>query len=58
MKPVYSIANLCQSVPGMDRSLLDKVLTTHESGVELLAPPRRAEDAAAVTPRECARSSF
>ena len=51
MKPNYSIANLCQSISGMDRSLLDKALTTHESGVELLAPPRRSEDAAAVTAR-------
>ncbi len=64
LKPTYSIANLCQSVSGIDRSLFDKALTPHESGVELLAPPRRIEDAAAVTPHGvcqvlvAARSAF
>ena len=51
LKPTYSIANLCQTVSGIDRSLFDRALTPYESGVELLAPPRRVEDAAAVTPR-------
>ncbi len=51
LKPTYSIANLCQTVSGIDRSLFDRALTQHESGVELLAPPRRVEDAATVTPR-------
>ena len=46
LKPTYSIANLCQSVSGIDSSLFDRALTPHESGVELLAPPRRIEDAA------------
>ena len=50
LKPTYSIANLCQTVSGIDRSLFDRALTPHESGVELLAPPRRVEDAATVTP--------
>jgi pilus assembly protein CpaE len=51
LKPVYSIANLCQSTSGIDHSLFEKALTPHESGVHLLAPPRRIEDSATVTPR-------
>ena len=44
----------CQPLPdlsGIDHSLFEKALTPHESGVQLLAPPRRIEDAATVTPR-------
>ena len=51
LKPAYSIANLCQSLSGIDHSLFEKALTPHESGVQLLAPPRRVEDSATVTPR-------
>ena len=50
LKPTYSIANLCASLAGMDRALFDKALTPHESGVQLLAPPRRTDDIPSVTP--------
>ena len=51
VKPTFSIANLCQSISSIDRSLFDRALTPYEGGVQLLAPPRRIEDVAAVTPR-------
>ena len=50
LKPVHTIADLCQNISGLDRALFTKVLTPHESGVELLAPPRRMSDAGLVTP--------
>ncbi len=49
LKPTYSIANLCQNASGIDRSLFDRALTPYQTGVELLAPPRRVEDVKAVT---------
>jgi pilus assembly protein CpaE len=49
LKPEYSIAELCKNVRRLDASLLDGCLIPHSSGVQLLAAPARAADAAFVT---------
>jgi pilus assembly protein CpaE len=50
LKPAHDLAELCQNVEHMDRTLFERSLTPHESGVKLLAPPRWIPDAAFVTP--------
>lgn len=49
LKPSYSISELCQNVRRLDASLLEGCLVPHSSGVQLLAAPVRAADAAHVT---------
>ena len=39
LKPTYTLADLCQNVARMDRSLFERSLARHASGVQLLAPP-------------------
>ncbi|CAN5800997.1 hypothetical protein BH23PLA1_BH23PLA1_38640 [soil metagenome] len=49
LKPSYTLADLCQNVKRMDRVLFEHSLTRHDSGVHLLAPPRRLADVQHVT---------
>jgi pilus assembly protein CpaE len=49
LNPTYSIADLCLNVSSLDRTLFAKTLTSHSTGVELLAPPRRMSDAPSVS---------
>ena len=50
LKPTYTLADLCQNVARMDRTLFERSLVQHTSGVRLLAPPRHFEDIARITP--------
>jgi pilus assembly protein CpaE len=50
LKPTYTLADLCQNVARMDRTLFERTLVRHASGVSLLAPPRHLDDVARITP--------
>jgi pilus assembly protein CpaE len=50
LKPTYTLADLCQNVLRMDRTLFERSLTRHGSGVHLLAPPGHFDDVARITP--------
>jgi pilus assembly protein CpaE len=50
LKATHTLADLCQQASNMDRTLFERSLTKHSSGVHLLAPPRYFADAEAVTP--------
>jgi pilus assembly protein CpaE len=44
MAPKTTMADLCRNFQRLDAALLKNSMTTHESGVELLAPPRHPRD--------------
>ena len=50
LKPTYTLADLCQNVARMDRTLFERSLVQHASGVRLLAPPRHFDDVARISP--------
>jgi pilus assembly protein CpaE len=50
LKPTYTLADLCMNVERLDRSLFERSLARHSSGVSLLAPPRHFDDIARITP--------
>ncbi len=50
LKPTYTLADLCHNIARMDRTLFERSLTPHPSGVHLLGAPRHYEDIAQVTP--------
>lgn len=45
VRPTHNLAELCQTVGQMDRSMFERSLAKHSSGVHLLAPPRTYPDA-------------
>jgi pilus assembly protein CpaE len=49
LKPQYTLADLCRNENRLDRTLFEKLLTPHASGIGLLAAPRQLEDIHAVT---------
>jgi pilus assembly protein CpaE len=49
LKPTYTLADLCLNVTRMDRSLFERTLVPHSSGIHLLAPPRTLADLGHVT---------
>jgi pilus assembly protein CpaE len=49
LKPVHTLADLCQNAARMDRTMLERSLVKHQSGVHLLAPPRMFNETAQVT---------
>jgi pilus assembly protein CpaE len=64
LKPTYTLADLCHNIARMDRTLFERSLTRHASGVHLLGAPRHYDDIARVTPEgvrqalALAKSSF
>jgi pilus assembly protein CpaE len=50
LKPTYTLADLCQNVEQMDRTMFERSLVHHTSGTHLLAPPHSFADVAHVTP--------
>jgi pilus assembly protein CpaE len=44
LKPTHTLADLCRNAEAMDRSMFERSLVTHSSGVQLLAPPRSLAD--------------
>jgi pilus assembly protein CpaE len=49
LKPTYTLADVCQNIARMDRTLFERSLVRHASGVSLLAPPRHFDDIAWIT---------
>ncbi len=64
LKPTYTLADLCLNIERMDRTLFERSLTRHTSGVHLLSAPRHYDDISRVTPEgvhqalALAKSSF
>ena len=56
LKPTYSIADLCKSAVAFDKVMLERSFSRHDSGVSLLAAPRRLGDSALVRPEGVARA--
>lgn len=50
LKPDFTLADLCQNAARMDRTMFERALVRHASGVSLLAPPRDLADIRLVTP--------
>jgi pilus assembly protein CpaE len=50
LNPNHTLAELCQNAARMDRSMLERSLTRHASGIHLLAPPRTFAEVGYVTP--------
>lgn len=44
LKPAHNLAELCQHADGFDRSMFERSLSNHASGVRLLAPPQQFAD--------------
>ncbi len=44
VKPAYSLSDLCQNLDRIDRLFFESTLTKHDSGLQLLASPRRFDD--------------
>ncbi|HZT80427.1 MAG TPA: hypothetical protein VFA26_09400 [Gemmataceae bacterium] len=49
LKPAHTLAELCQNAARMDRTMFERSLVRHPSGVHLLAPPRSLADVPLVT---------
>jgi pilus assembly protein CpaE len=51
VQPEHSVADFCQNLARMDRSMFQQCLTAHPSGVHLLASPGSYSDVSRVTPQ-------
>jgi pilus assembly protein CpaE len=51
LKPTFHLADLCLNVTRLDRSMFEKMLVAHPSGVHLLASPQVYGDIRLVTPQ-------
>jgi pilus assembly protein CpaE len=49
VQPTHTLGELCDNAARMDRSMLERSLVRHRSGVHLLAPPRSLRDVRLVT---------
>jgi pilus assembly protein CpaE len=49
LRPTHTLAELCQSIAHMDRTMFEKSLARHTNGVQLLGPPRLFPDVQYVT---------
>ena len=56
LKPQFTIADLCRNHDRLDRSMYEKLLTHHPSGIRLLAAPREFEQVRSVTARGIAQA--
>jgi pilus assembly protein CpaE len=50
LRPEHTLAELCQNVARLDRTMFDRSLARHASGVHLLAPPPHHADVQYITP--------
>jgi len=50
VRPTYTLRDLCENVARLDRAIFERCLVQHESGVHLLAPPRKIADSRDITP--------
>jgi pilus assembly protein CpaE len=50
LKPQFTLADLCQNTSRLDRTMFEKMLVRHPSGVALLGSPQKFSDIRRVTP--------
>ena len=50
LRPDHTIAELCQNAARLDRTMFDRSLARHPSGVHLLSPPQLHADTQYITP--------
>jgi pilus assembly protein CpaE len=50
VKPQFTLADLCQNAGRVDRTMFEKMLVRHTSGVHLLGAPQKYRDIRAITP--------
>jgi len=50
LEPVYTLDELCDNIPRIDRSMFEGLLVKHDCGVHLLAPPKNYGAIASVSP--------
>jgi len=50
LKPQFTIADLCSNATRLDRTMFEKMLVRHSSGVHLLGSPQMFQDIRRVTP--------
>jgi pilus assembly protein CpaE len=50
LRPTHTLADLCAQAGHLDRTMLDRTLVPHASGIHLLAPPLHLADAERITP--------
>ena len=53
--PAYTIVDVCQGIDGLDASFLKGSLHSHDSGIDILAPPTNIEDSEMVRPADVSR---
>jgi len=64
LKPTYTLSDVCQNLARLDRTFFERSLTSHSSGIHLLAPPGQFDEVALITPEgvqqaiELARSAY
>ncbi|QEL21012.1 AAA family ATPase [Limnoglobus roseus] len=56
LKPQYTLADLCRNDVRLDRSMYEKLLARHSSGIDLLAAPRDFDQIGSVTPQGVAHA--
>jgi pilus assembly protein CpaE len=56
LKPTYTLADLSQNIDRVDKTMFERSLVRHASGVHLLASPRLYADITAVTPEGVRRA--
>ncbi len=56
LKPQYTLVDLCRNDQRLDRSLYEKLLAPHSSGVALLAAPQQLSDHSEMTSETIARA--
>ena len=50
LRPTHTLADLCDHAAHLDRTMLERALVPHESGLHLLAPPLHLADVERITP--------
>lgn len=50
IRATFTLADLCHNVSRLDRTMLERSMTRHETGVNLLVPPHRPGEVAHVRP--------
>src|SRR5262245_16863701 len=58
LKPIHSLADLCQNLERLDRSMFEQLFIRHPSGVQLLAAPGSLADCARVTAKGVRQALF
>jgi pilus assembly protein CpaE len=55
MKPNYTITDVTANISRLDKSFLQRVIATHESGIFVLAEPQRVEEGVSISAAEISK---